>query len=138
MNVLLRWIKFNAVGAVGIVVQLGTLGLLVHYFAFHYILATAIAVEFAILHNFVWHEKWTWSDTTARDSSLWVHRLIRFHVTNGFTSLLGNLILMKSLVEAFHLPILCANIIAIAACALINFVLSNYWVFATDQSLRSR
>jgi putative flippase GtrA len=129
MNVFLRWIRFNAVGAVGVTVQLSTLAVLVHLFEVHYILATALAVETAILHNFVWHEKWTWSDIAAQENSSWVGRLIRFHITNGFTSLGGNLILMQSLVGTFQLPVLYANLIAIAACSLINFMLSNYWVF---------
>jgi putative flippase GtrA len=136
MNVLLRWIKFNAVGAIGVVVQLSTLGLLVHYLEVHYILATAIAVETAILHNYIWHEKWTWSDVSKSRASQWFHRLFRFHITNGFTSLLGNLVLMQGLVGTFHMPVIYANLIAIAACSLINFGLSHYWVFRTPMTAR--
>lgn len=131
MHFLFRWIKFNTVGMVGVAVQLSTLGILVHGFDFHYILATVIAVETAVLHNYVWHEKWTWSDVVGDPASQWFYRLVRFHVTNGFTSLLGNLLLMKSLVGTFHLPVVYANLIAIAACSLINFMLSHYWVFRT-------
>jgi len=129
MNVFLRWIRFNAVGAIGVGVQLSTLALMVHYFEIHYILATAIAVETAILHNYVWHEKWTWSDIASEQGSRWLNRLFRFHITNGFTSLFGNLLLMQSLVGTFQIPILYANLIAIAVCSVINFALSNYWVF---------
>ena len=129
MNILLRWIKFNAVGAIGVAVQLVTLALLVHLFHFHYIISTVIAVETAILHNFVWHEKWTWSDLASKSPSHWFQRLLRFHVTNGLTSLTGNLIMMRSLVGTFHIPVIYANLVAIAACSLINFALSNYWVF---------
>jgi len=136
MNVFLRWIRFNAVGAVGVAVQLSTLALLVHFFDFHYILATAIAVETAILHNYVWHEKWTWSDIAAEGNSHWFSRLFRFHITNGFTSLLGNLILMQSLVGTFDMPVIYANLLAIAACSAINFVLSNYWVFQAATASR--
>jgi len=137
MNVFLRWIRFNAVGAIGVVVQLSALALLVYYFDFHYILATALAVETAILHNFVWHEKWTWSDVAAGCSSHWLSRLLRFHLTNGFTSLLGNLVLMQSLVGTFRLPVLYANLIAIAACSVINFILSHYWVFQDAEASRA-
>ena len=49
-----RWLKFNGVGALGIVAQLGVLALLTGVFHVQYLIATAIAVESAVLHNFVW------------------------------------------------------------------------------------
>ena len=52
-----RWLKFNGVGALGIVAQLGMLALLNGVFHVQYLIATAIAVESAVLHNFVWHER---------------------------------------------------------------------------------
>ena len=57
-----RWLKFNSVGAIGIGVQLSVLTLLAGHLGLNYLLATALAVETAVLHNFVWHEKWTWAD----------------------------------------------------------------------------
>jgi putative flippase GtrA len=57
----LRWLKFNLVGTLGFAVQLGCLKLLLH-FQMNYLAATALAVEIAVLHNFVWHERFTWKD----------------------------------------------------------------------------
>jgi putative flippase GtrA len=48
----IRWVKFNAVGGIGILVQLGTLTLLRSGLGVNYLLATALAVEAAVLHNF--------------------------------------------------------------------------------------
>ena len=50
-----RWLKFNAVGAIGIVVQLAALAVLKGLLRLPYLTATALAVETAVLHNFVWH-----------------------------------------------------------------------------------
>lgn len=135
MNIFLRWIKFNTVGAIGIVVQLSTLALLVHFFQMHYIAATVLAVETAILHNFVWHERWTWLDLMDESTTGSFSRLFRFHLTNGFTSLLGNVLLMQFLVGTFHLPVLVANLLAIATCSLVNFTLSHYWVFRNSRRI---
>jgi len=55
----IRWVKFNAVGGVGILVQLGTLTVLRSGLGVNYLLATAIAVEATVLHNFFWHERFT-------------------------------------------------------------------------------
>ena len=43
-----RWLKFNGVGALGIVMQLGVLALLTGVFHVQYLIATAIAVESAV------------------------------------------------------------------------------------------
>jgi putative flippase GtrA len=44
--------------------------------------------------------------------------------------MLGNLALMRILVNEAHLPLLAANAIAILCCSIINFCLGNNWAFA--------
>ena len=63
----LRWVKFNAVGGVGIGVQLAALVLFRSWMKFDYLLATALAVEIAVIHNFLWHERFTWETGGLRD-----------------------------------------------------------------------
>lgn len=124
-----RWWKFNFVGMIGIGVQFGALFLLKSVLGFNYLFATAIAVEAAVVHNFVWHEQFTWSD---RVRSSWRHslpRLLRFNLTNGAVSILGNLALMKVMVGEGHMNYLLANAIAIALCSITNFLVSEQWVF---------
>jgi putative flippase GtrA len=64
MQLFTRWAAFNAVGLAGVAVQLACLALLVHAGS-HYLAATALAVEAAVLHNFLWHQRWTWRDRPA-------------------------------------------------------------------------
>ena len=123
----LRFLKFNGVGAIGFALQLGVLALLLHL-GVHYLAATAVAVELTILHNFWWHERWTWRDRPA-DSRVRLHRLWRFHAANGLVSLTGNLVLMRLLVGLAGMPPLPANLLAVLACALINFTASDRLVF---------
>jgi len=61
---LVRWCKFNLVGGIGIGVQFAALLLVKGVLHFNYMAATAIAVEAAVVHNFVWHEQFTWADRT--------------------------------------------------------------------------
>jgi putative flippase GtrA len=65
-----RWLKFHTVGAMGIVVQLSVLSAFVGWLNIDYLVATALAVEAAILHNFVWHERWTWMDRTRTEAGV--------------------------------------------------------------------
>jgi len=124
-----RWFKFNLVGGIGFGVQLGMLALLVSGLHVNYLWATALAVETAVLHNFVWHERYTWKGQGSVSVRAVAVRLLRFHVSNGLVSLAGNVALMRLLVGALHLPYLAANILTIGACGLLNFALSEWFVF---------
>jgi putative flippase GtrA len=127
-GLLLRWLRFNAVGGIGIGVQLLALAALKSLLGLHYLTATALAVEAAIIHNFLWHERWTWRD---RPVGAWesARRLLRFNLTTGGLSLLSNLVLMRVLVGNFGLHYLVANLLAIAATSIANFAVSEWFVF---------
>jgi len=124
-----RWLKFNLVGAIGIVVQLAVLGILNGVLGLDYLPATALAVEAAVLHNFLWHERFTWADRASVTRRQALGRLVRFNLTTGAVSILGNLLLMRLLVGQAHLPALPASLASIAACSLANFLASEYIVF---------
>ena len=130
MSTLLRWWKFNLVGALGMAVQLAALALFERRAGSHYLVATAAAIELTLLHNFVWHLHVTWRDR--RDHAPLLHQLLRFHLANGLVSMAGNLLLMRILVREAHLPLLAANAIAILGCSVVNFWLSDRWAFAPE------
>jgi putative flippase GtrA len=123
-----HWLKFNAVGVIGVGVQLLVLTFLKSGLQLNYLLATFLAVEAAILHNFVWHQRWTWSERQGNRSRI-LRRLIRFNFTNGLISLAGNMTVMWFLVSRFRLHYLLANMIAIIVCSLVNFIVSDRFVF---------
>lgn len=127
MSTFLRWWKFNLVGAMGMVVQLAALALLDWWAPGHYLYASAAAIELALLHNFVWHLHYTWCDR--RDDSRLLSKFVRFHLSNGLVSMLGNLALMRILVDEACVPLLVSNSIAILCCSIVNFFLGNNWAF---------
>ena len=124
-----RFLRFNLVGVIGFVLQLAVLAILLRA-GLHYLAATTVAVEVAILHNFAWHDRWTWKDRPAPDS-IRLGRLGRFHLLNGLVSLVGNLAIMRLLVGTFGMPTLPANLIAVLVCAAVNYAASDRLVFST-------
>ena len=116
-----RWLRFNAVGILGAGIQLALLALLLRL-RVHYLVATAIAIEAAILHNYTWHCRWTWAGHTG---SLW-----RFQASNGVVSLVSNLLLMRLFTGAMHLPPVPSNLAAIIITSFLNYALASKWVFA--------
>jgi putative flippase GtrA len=207
-STLVRWCKFNFVGAVGILVQFGVLFLSKSVLHFNYLAATALAVEVAVVHNFFWHERFTWAErwqwggdsagakarnlrsrllaalkrcatqksatqksasqrcapgncdseartgpeskaagksarstqtsstqtdsTQANSTQTRFGRFLRFNLTAGLVSIGGNLGMMRVMVGRTHMHYLVANGIAIAICSLVNFVVSDGWVFRRD------
>ena len=115
------WLRFNAVGIGGAAVQVASLWFLTH-FGVHYLWATALSVEAALLHNFFWHTRWTWK---GRDASI-----LRFHLANGLVSIVSNLIWMRIFTGWLGVPAVPANLLAITLTSVVNFVLGDRWVFA--------
>jgi putative flippase GtrA len=124
-----RWARFTTAGAGGFIVQLAVLAALTLWIHMHYVVATVIAVESAILINFAWHELWTWRD---RPSASWAERwrrLTRFHVLTGLTSVIGTTVVTAALVEATGCSPLVGNAVAVVALGLMNFAGAETLVF---------
>lgn len=118
------FVRFNVVGAFGFAVQAAALSIL-HAAGVPVALATCAAVEAAILHNFAWHERWTWAGRTSGSRA---GRLAKFHASNGLISLAGNAALTTGLVHA-GAPLVLANLAAVLTCALLNYAWATLWVF---------
>ena len=119
-----RFARFNVVGALGFALQLAVLVTLERA-GWPVLLATIVAVEAAVLHNFAWHEQWTWADHRGGTRA---GRLSRFHVTNGLISLAGNATITATLAGA-GVPAVIANLAAVIACAAANFAAAHFFVF---------
>ncbi len=131
-HTLLRWVKFNAVGGIGIVVQLAALAILRSWLKLGYLLATVLAVEIAVIHNFLWHERYTWADRPARRPVQSLVRLTKFNASNGAVSIVGNLVLMRLLVGELKFNYVASNLLAIVVCSLVNFLLGDRFVFDVE------
>lgn len=114
-------------------VQLAALAQLDRWLHGRYLIATAAAIELTLLHNFVAHQRYTWHDRGKLGGT--GSRLLRFHLSNGLVSLVGNLLLMRLLVHTARLPLLFANAIAIVCCSLLNFFLGDEWVFTANSQI---
>jgi len=123
-----RAVRFYAVGALGIAVQLGALAALTHA-GLNYVAATVLAVEAAVVHNFLWHQHYTWGERRTPGVGAYLWRLLKFNSTTGLVSIGGNVVLMRLLVGEGGFPPVVANILTIASCSLLNFLVSDRAVF---------
>ena len=124
-STLARFGRFNLVGIAGFVLQLALLHALTRLTSWPLAACVAVAVLAPVSHNFVWHVHYTWRGTTDR----WFARWVAFNLSNGAVSLVTNVIVTAA-VAAAGVPVLAANVAAVGAASLINFVLSDRLVFA--------
>jgi dolichol-phosphate mannosyltransferase len=75
-----RFLKFCAVGASGVLVNLGCLGLFARAIGVQANLAAAMAIEISIITNFLINEAWTFRDRRAEGA--FRRRLLRFHLVS--------------------------------------------------------
>ena len=126
------WVRFNLVGLAGFAVQAAVLEMLVRIIELDYLAGSLIAVEAAILHNFLWHRHWTWAGrNAARTESGW-RLLFKFHLTQGLWSLAGAAIFMRLLVGGAGLRPAVANVASTVLSGLISlmsFFLLDRYVF---------
>ena len=146
-----RLIAFNIVGLGGFALQLTALAALTSS-GFDIPLATLMAVELAVLHNFFWHQRWTWRDRPSSSTRETFARLLRFQAANGVVSLIGNVLITTALVHALQALsgpgafsngvtgpfsngpyiVMAANLVATIACSLVNYVAGDLVVFRTS------
>jgi dolichol-phosphate mannosyltransferase len=124
--VLKLWLRFCVVGVMGSVVQTVALYAGRDVAGLHYLVATVLAVEVTLAHNFAWHERWTWK--TAGQPG-WGKRAWKYQLGTGTVALLANLFAMRVLVGWMGLPTLVATPLAIVGSGGINFLIGQFLVF---------
>jgi putative flippase GtrA len=131
-----RLARFNLVGLLGAAWQLLLISVLTKSFHLPAVAATPIAVEIAVLHNFIWHERFTWRDRRVGSIRQTILRLARFHAGNGLVSLIGNTGVMYVLVERAKAPVALSATAAILFCSLANFMIADRWVYRPRAYIR--
>jgi len=118
--------KYYAVGASGVLVNLGLLYYLTEYVGLWYFLSYALAISVSITSNFVLNKFWTFIDSI--DSQ----RTIVMYVKFVSVSMLGMAIQLGSiyvLVESLTVYYMLAALISICIAGAINFIINRRWTF---------
>ena len=123
-----RFRQFVGVGVAGFALQLAVVSELTAV-GVNYLIATGLAVELAILHNFVWHELYTWRDARATSAAAVAGRLLLFNASTAVVSIGGNVVLTAFLVAFLHIVPAVANALAVTVLSLANYTVASRLVF---------
>ena len=118
--------KYYAVGASGVLVNLGLLFYLTEYVRLWYFLSYALAISASITSNFILNKFWTFRD------SLNSQRTIVMYVKFVSVSLLGMAIQLGTvylLVESLSVYYMLAALVSISIAGVINFIINRRWTF---------
>lgn len=126
-SVLRRTRAFATVAVLGFVVQAAVLTALTSGAGMAVAPATSIAVLLAVVHNFVWHERWTWADRDV--SAPWPLRLLRFTAATGLVSLAGTVTLTAVYASIFGVPVVVGNLLAVWSVGIVNYLLLDRVVY---------
>ena len=122
-----RLFKFMLVGASGIVINEGLLYVFTEFAGMFYLVSSVIAVQCAILNNFVWNHIWTFYDRRGNKVSI-LHRLGKFELVS-ISGKLTNILVLYLAVTFLGIQYLIANLLGIAAGFVVNFTVNNIWTW---------
>jgi dolichol-phosphate mannosyltransferase len=132
-----RFMKFGAVGASGVVVNLGVLYLCQEFLfiaiqspSMRLNVSLAVAIFFATVNNFFWNRAWTWSDRKHHPDK---HLLLHFgqYALACWVGIVLQVLLTKLLV--IYLYYIIANALAIVLASVFNFLVNNFWTFRSHK-----
>lgn len=121
-----RLSKFSAIGLSGVWINMAVFSILVTQLHFHYLLASAAAVETALTSNYLLNNNWTFADRRAGFLSL--AGLARYH-TVALGGMLINLAVLQALVGGLGVQAMLANLAGIGVGTGWNFALNMLWTW---------
>jgi len=127
-----RWCVFNLVGVAGFIVQIAIITLLTRRFEWPAFWATLVALEVVAFQNFLAHRSWTWRDRPEAGIGGGLARYGRYQAAK--TTMLAANLVMTTVLASAGLPAEAANLAAVLACAIPNYLLSDHLVFNDSSS----
>ena len=129
----MRFLKFSLVGLSGVLVNEGLLWLLTENLGLYYLLSAAIAVETAIITNFILNDIWTFRDRRTSGNRSLLGRGLKFNLVS-LGGLGINIAILWTVTEVVGISYLISNLIGIAGATLWNYTINTLWTWRAKPS----
>jgi dolichol-phosphate mannosyltransferase len=123
-----RFLTFTAVGVSGIFVNQAVLFYVHDSLKVPLAIASLIAIQIAIINNFIWNRQFTWTDRPMKGFQAIKQGLIKFTLVSWVAGTLNWIILMI-LSKSFGIHYMIANLAAILVASILNYFLNDLWTF---------
>ena len=124
------FIKYSLVGVSGVFVNLGLYLFLTRYYEISEVVAPLIAIESALISNFILNNFWTFGKRITQ-SRIRV-KFVKFHLVSGFSALI-NYSAFLTLFLVFGLYDILANLIGIGLAAMVNYLINSNWTWKDNK-----
>ena len=120
------FMKYSLVGVSGVFVNLGLYLFLTRYYEISELVAPLIAIESALISNFILNNFWTFGKRITQ-SRIRV-KFVKFHLVSGFSALI-NYSTFLTLFLVLGLYDILANLIGIGLAAIVNYLINSNWTW---------
>ena len=120
------FMKYSLVGVSGVFVNLGLYFLLTRYYEIPELVAPLIAIESALISNFILNNFWTFGKRITQSRTR--VKFVKFHLVSGFSALI-NYSAFLTLFLFFGLYDILANLIGIGLAAIVNYLINSNWTW---------
>ena len=124
------FMKYSLVGVSGVFVNLGLYLFLTRYYEISEVVAPLIAIESALISNFILNNFWTFGKRITQ-SRIRV-KFVKFHLVSGFSALI-NYSAFIALFQVFGLYDILANLIGIGLAAIVNYLINSNWIWKDNK-----
>ena len=124
------FMKYSLVGVSGVFVNLGLYLFLTRYCEISEVVAPLIAIESALISNFILNNFWTFGKRITQ-SRIRV-KFVKFHLVSGFSALI-NYSAFLILFLVFGLYDILANLIGIGLAAIVNYLINSNWTWKDNK-----
>ena len=124
------FMKYSLVGVSGVFVNLGLYLFLTRYYEISEVVAPLIAIESALISNFILNNFWTFGKRITQ-SRIRV-KFVKFHLVSGFSALI-NYSAFLTLFLVFGLYDILANLIGIGLAAIVNYLINSNWTWKDNK-----
>ena len=124
------FMKYSLVGVSGVFVNLGLYLFLTRYYEISEVVAPLIAIESALISNFILNNFWTFGKRITQ-SRIRV-KFVKFHLVSGFSALI-NYSAFLALFLVFGLYDILANLIGIGLAAIVNYLINSNWTWKDNK-----
>jgi putative flippase GtrA len=120
----IRLIRFSIVGVIGALINTGLLWLFTYLAGIYYLLSSAIAIEIAILIQFLLNDRWTFKEKKTKGVKQFIVRILKSNLwrSGGLVVNIGILYLLTEYADIYYLI---SNIFGILCAFLWNYLFES-------------
>lgn len=138
MSLLKRILSFQFIGWIGTAVNLAVLWLCYDVLDWPLLVSGALAIEVAIIHNFVWYYFWTWNDRVVYTLRDFLTLFVRYNIFTAAIDFFIRLGILWVLTEYFGIHYIISDIAGMFIAPLLKYITNDAYIFNTEPKLASQ